>query len=187
MPAAETDKAAFMREAAADIRAREAAADPRILRVSTVCIPCPFADFDFYYTRGVLRWTPNPGQTLAPVVVPEGFCTDLASVPQLFWSVYPKTGRYAYAAIAHDFLYWTQGRPRGDADNVLYTAMEDTEVATATKLIIYGLVDQFGQSSWDANTAAKAAGEKRFLKVLPPADRITSWAAWKSDPAHFSA
>src|SRR3954454_19309299 len=67
----------------------------------------PFADWDYYYITIDLDWKDESGQ-LAPVSVPKGFVTDLASIPQLFCSILPPTGRYSYPAIVHDFLYWCQ-------------------------------------------------------------------------------
>jgi hypothetical protein len=187
--AEESTKAKFLEAATRNIKDEAAKAPPRdeaSKELITVCIPVPFADFDFYYTKGKLVWSPNPGQSGKRVIVPEGFCTDLASVPQLFWSLLPKTGRYAYAAIAHDFLYWTQTGKREEADDVLFTAMEDASVNSLTKWTIYWMVREFGQSAWDENTRAKQAGEKRFLKIYPPEGRLTSWGDWKRDAAHFS-
>lgn len=44
----------------------------------------------------------NPGFR---IVVPTYFRTDMASIPRIFWSIYPPTGRYQRAAIIHDWLY----------------------------------------------------------------------------------
>ena len=38
------------------------------------------------------------------VEIPEGFCTDFASVPRIFWSVVPPIGLYGKAAVVHDYL-----------------------------------------------------------------------------------
>jgi hypothetical protein len=154
-------------------------------KIVHICIPVPFADFDYYYTDGILQWLPNPGQKLGPVTVPHGFCTDLTCIPQPVWSLLPKTGRYAYATIAHDYLYWTQTTSREEADDVLLAAMEDSEVGSKTKWTIYGSVSAAGNSAWNANAAAKANGDKRFLKAFPPKTKLTSWADWKADKSHF--
>jgi len=39
------------------------------------------------------------------ITVPAGFDTDYASIPRIFWPIYPPDGEYAPAAILHDFLY----------------------------------------------------------------------------------
>jgi hypothetical protein len=186
-----SEKTQFMKTAIAAIRqshgldssANNIAEDAMF---TTICVPYPFADFDYYYTKGPLNWIPNDGQQLVPVAVPEGFFTDLTSVPQIFWSTLPKTGRYAYAAIAHDFLYWVQTTTRDVADSILYEAMKDSQVSNTTSWTIYQAVKNAGGSAWTSNTRAKAAGERRFLKTFPDATRLISWADWKSDSSRFS-
>lgn len=39
------------------------------------------------------------------VVIPVGFITDFASVPFIFWWIFPPWGRYGKAAVLHDWLY----------------------------------------------------------------------------------
>lgn len=41
--------------------------------------------------------------------VPEGFVTDFASVPRIFWTILPPTGPYGKAAVIHDALYHNIG------------------------------------------------------------------------------
>jgi hypothetical protein len=156
-----------------------------------VCVPVPFAGFDFYYTDGQIYWFPNEGQKLPEVTVPHGFCCDLTSIPQFFWSFgLPRTGRYAYAAIVHDYLYWDQTlSSRQQANEILYAAMLDSGVSGITREVInlgVSKIPYFSKDAWDKNTAAKKAGAKRILKVFPPRDKIVSWADWSKDLSHFS-
>ena len=146
----------------------------------------PFGDWDWFYVSGGSGWwTPNPGQSYKPVEVPVGFVTDLASVPSILWIKYPAQGRYAIAAVIHDCLYWTQTRPRAEADDIFYIAMEDSDVSATTRNAFWAAVrSPAGQSAWDANSRLKAAGEKRFLKVPPP-DIMVRWADWKVRPGVF--
>src|SRR5262245_38142541 len=67
-----------------------------------------------WFLTAPIGWRPNPGQERLsdPFTVPAGFVTDLASIPRIFWSALPRDGEYAYAAILHDYLYWTQVRDR---------------------------------------------------------------------------
>ncbi|MGT3245452.1 DUF1353 domain-containing protein, partial [Yersinia enterocolitica] len=51
--------------------------------------------FEFWLTN-------NPDDVIK---VPTGYVTDLASVPRVFWALFPPHGRYAKAAIIHDYLY----------------------------------------------------------------------------------
>ena len=138
----------------------------------------PFGDWDFFYIDSALYWEPNGPQEFKPVVVPRGFVSDLASIPQAFWSVMPKTGRYAYAAFVHDYLYWVQ------ADRIFKIAMEDSKVPSATIQTMFNAVRMGGQSAWENNARLKAAGEKRILKRFPP-DPLISWSDWGSQPDVF--
>lgn len=144
----------------------------------------PFVDWDFYYLDGALEWKPNPGQKLVSVKVPKGFVTDLASVPSILWAKYPPMGRYAYAAIVHDYLYWEQSTSRADADQIFKVAMKDAGVDSATMSDFHIALRTLGGLAWNNNAKMKAAGEKRVLARFP-ADPLTSWEAWKQMPNVF--
>lgn len=127
----------------------------------------------------------DPGQTLATVEVPAGFVTDLASIPWPLWSAGLRPdGQYAFAAIVHDYLYWTQIRDRKDADTILKFGMQDLRVPGATIFAIYDGVRAGGGSAWSQNAKLKANGEKRFLKKIPDTATIT-WNDWKMQPDVF--
>jgi hypothetical protein len=146
----------------------------------------PFGDWDYFYLAGNLDWEPNKGQNYKPVRVPRGFVTDLASVPRAFWSILTPTGRYAYAAVVHDYLYWTQERSRRDADEIFRIAMEDAKTPTATLLTLYNAVRAVGGLAWDANKNAKNRGERRIIQCAPE-DRLVSWAEWSKRPNIFTS
>lgn len=38
------------------------------------------------------------------ITVPAGFPSDGASVPRIFWGIFPPSGQYTMAAVLHDFL-----------------------------------------------------------------------------------
>lgn len=57
------------------------------------------------------------------VIVPAGFCSDGASVPWFAQFPISNWGKYAQAAIVHDFLYATHLRTRNEADDVFRTAI----------------------------------------------------------------
>lgn len=44
------------------------------------------------------------------IIVPAGFVTDFASIPQIFWSILPPTGPWSKAACLHDYLYTIGGK-----------------------------------------------------------------------------
>jgi len=133
-----------------------------------------------YYLTKPIRWKPNPGQEdqYQAVDVPVGFVTDFASIPRVFWSLLRPDGMYTYPAILHDFLYWTQERPRDVADQIFRIGMEDFSINRAVIDTIYSAVRLGGGSAWENNAKAKANGEKRILKEFPD-DPRTRWKEWK--------
>ena len=146
----------------------------------------PFKDWDYYYVKGSgPMWFPNKGQPYTSVVVPVGFVTDLASIPQWVWSsgLRPE-GAYAYAAIVHDYLYWVQTRPREEANEIFLFAMQDSKVDSALRKAIYEAVTLAGKGAWDNNAKLKKNGEKRILKQFPDDFTIT-WKDFKVRPGVF--
>jgi hypothetical protein len=131
-----------------------------------------------YFLTKTIAWAPNPGQPYKRVDVPPGFVTDFASIPAIFWSVLPPDGEYAYAAVIHDYLYWTQKTGRAEADDILKFAMQDLKVNGFTIGVVYGAVRAAGGFAWDDNAKLKASGEKRILKKFPD-DPVTRWEDWK--------
>jgi Protein of unknown function (DUF1353) len=143
-----------------------------------------FGDWDYFYLEGELGWRANSGQAHAPVTVPRGFVSDLASVPRIFWSILPKTGRYAYAAIVHDYLYWEQKLSREEADAVFKVAMTDSGVSDLATETLFRAVRVGGRAAWDENSKSKATGEKRILRKLPT-DPLISWRDWRTKRGVF--
>lgn len=143
-----------------------------------------FSD-SIYALTSAIAWRPAAADKVNRAVeVPPGFVTDFASIPQIFWIALPKDGRYAYAAIIHDYLYWVQDRSREEADDILRLGMLEFRVDPFTVAAIYGSVRLAGHLAWNANAAMKARGQRRVLKRLPK-DPLQSWAAWKSEPGVF--
>lgn len=133
-----------------------------------------------------ILWSPSkPEQKgVTKVVVPKHFVTDLASIPSIFWSLMPRDDVYAYPAIVHDFLYWTQDRPRLEADEIFKWSMEDLEVSKAQVSLIYNAVRVFGERAWIDNLTLRARGERRILKEPPPTV-TTRWSDWRVRPELF--
>ena len=93
------------------------------------------------------------------IIVPEGFVTDFASVPRLFWSIFPPLGPWALAAILHDWLYQTCGEfgkyTRKQADEIFREAMEeiakhreDGEPKAWKRALLYRAVRLGGGKGW---------------------------------------
>ncbi|WP_206001977.1 DUF1353 domain-containing protein [Paraburkholderia aromaticivorans] len=133
-----------------------------------------------------ITWRPsteseNPYPT---VIAPRGFVTDLASIPPIFYSLLRPDGRYAYAAIIHDYLYWEQNTKREDADEIFRFAMVDLGVSPLQTATLYNAVRRFGESAWKSNANQKANGEKRILASFPN-DPTVTWDVWKRTPDVF--
>lgn len=80
--------------------------------------------------------------------VPAGFVTDLASIPRLFWGIFPPHGEYAKAAIIHDYLYDHAIKTKKYADDVFFEAMGVLGVASWRKYLIYWAVRLFGRGKY---------------------------------------
>jgi hypothetical protein len=143
-----------------------------------------FVERIYFLTRPI-DWFPNPGQErYQRVDVPVGFITDFASIPSPFWPLLPPDGEYTYPAIVHDYLYWEQSRPRDVADDIFRFGMEDLRIERWKVEAIYAAVRVFGGFAWDENARLKRQGEKRCLKVAPPA-ATTRWEDYRKRPDVF--
>jgi hypothetical protein len=99
-------------------------------------------------------------------VVPAGFTTDFASVPQALTWLVPRYGRYTKAAILHDFL-WRRCREGhfgwADADGILRRAMRELDVPFLRRWLMWGAVRLAGivtrspSSLWTQGVAALAS------------------------------
>jgi uncharacterized protein DUF1353 len=140
-----------------------------------------------YFVTRPIAWRPNPDQVakFEAVEVPKGFVTDLASVPKPFWKLLRPDGEYTYAAIVHDFLYWTQARSREAADHIFKLSMEDFKIDARIVALLHSAARVAGGSAWRRKTELKAKGEKRILKRFPDDPRVR-WQDWKKRPGVFA-
>lgn len=84
------------------------------------------------------------------IVIPKGFVSDGASIPKVFWSIIgsPWSGRYARAALPHDYLYYTQAISRKKADLEFYRAMKVLRVSFVKRWTMYHAVRTFAWMTW---------------------------------------
>ncbi len=80
--------------------------------------------------------------------VPTGYVTDLTSVPRLFWSIFPPHGRYAKAAIVHDWLYDNALRTKAEADRIFLDGMTVLGVPRWRRWVMYAAVRLFGRGKY---------------------------------------
>jgi hypothetical protein len=144
-----------------------------------------FVDMDYFGLLSPVRWESTPtAYRRHSVTVPYGFVTDFASVPRLFWSIFPPIGRYGYAALFHDFVYWEQKITRREADDVFKATMQELGVPVWKLAILFSAVRLFGFVAWRGNATLQMRGEKRILTAFP-SDMKTSWQTWRLDPRAY--
>lgn len=109
-----------------------------------------------------------------------GFQTDFASVPRPLWWLFPCWGKYGNAAVVHDWLYWTQLRPKPEADRIFLEAMTVLGVGPFTRYSLYYAVHWFGGVAWIQNQEDRAQGFERVqsvseLKATDMSQRKNKW------------
>ena len=82
------------------------------------------------------------------IVVPAGFDTDLASIPQAAQSFISKVGRHTAPSVVHDWLYVSAPVRNEDvrkrADQIFLEAMKGEGVGWWTRSVMYRAVRDFG-------------------------------------------
>ena len=88
------------------------------------------------------------------ITIPEGFITDLASIPFGARWLIPKLGRHAQSAVLHDFLYNKRGKmanktySRKECDQIFLEAMGVLKVPFWKRKIMYRAVRLGGFIPW---------------------------------------
>lgn len=79
-------------------------------------------------------------------LVPEGFSTDLASIPRILWSIAsPAKSEFIGPAIVHDFLYRkTCDFDRLNTDRIFFTMLKENGVPVLMAYAMYASVRIFG-------------------------------------------
>jgi Protein of unknown function (DUF1353) len=133
-------------------------------------------------------YTDELGKTIN---VRAGFVTDFASIPRLFWVVLPKWGKYGYAAVIHDWLYWNWSDPKLPhdqqysqefADFILLKGMKVSGVRTVKQYLIFKAVRWFGFFAWYRNQEDRLGGVKREISPLPSDKKVD----FKKRPGQYS-
>lgn len=92
------------------------------------------------------------------ISVPAGFITDLATIPRIFWTLLPPDGKYAKAAIIHNYLYDNALRTKKEADLIFLDGMTVLGVPKWKRTIMYYAVRLFGKGMYNRKTPANKAG-----------------------------
>jgi hypothetical protein len=82
------------------------------------------------------------------IEVPQGFVTDFASVPRIFWRIIPPWGEYSPAAVVHDWLYTKAKCKRKEADDIFLELMERLGVPVIVRTAMYWAVRIGGGIVW---------------------------------------
>jgi hypothetical protein len=139
-----------------------------------------FGDNKFWITVEDMQYV--IGSTSERIVVPKGFVTDFASIPQGLWSLgLSPHGQYSRAAVVHDYLYWSQGCTRAQADRLLVLAMKESKVGSFDEFLVYQGVNLGGGGPWNTNANERKAGFPRVVpeRYLRPADPNVDWPAYR--------
>ncbi len=88
-----------------------------------------------------LTYTAEDGRV---ITIPRGSDSDGASVPKIFWNIFPPFGKYWRAALLHDYLYRHTQRPKAECDGLFYEAMRACGVGWLKAKTIYQGVNWFG-------------------------------------------
>lgn len=100
------------------------------------------------------------------VIVPNGFVSDGASIPKLFYTIIgsPWSGKYSRGAIIHDYLYFKKEVSRKIADLTFLEAMLVLGVPLWKRLIMYRALRMFGMFAWRAKDAKNKKVVKESIK-----------------------
>jgi len=85
------------------------------------------------------------------ITVPEGFMTDLASIPPVARWLIPKLGKHAQAAVLHDYLYTYKPFERKKCDLIFLEAMKVLRVSFWKRHVMYRAVRLAWWIPWDKN------------------------------------
>lgn len=104
--------------------------------------------------------------SLDRIKVPYGFATDFASTPSFLWGIMGGPwGKHGNAAVIHDWLYYSQTRPREEADRIFHEGMRVMTVPPVRAWMMWAAVRVFGRSAWRKN--GRIAKENPETKIRP--------------------
>lgn len=90
------------------------------------------------------------------IVIDKGFITNFASVPRIFWSIYPPySPEYGKAAVLHDGMYDAKLFSRRKCDAILKEAMGVLGASWVTRNIIWSAVRTFGMFTYGKGNTNK--------------------------------
>ena len=82
------------------------------------------------------------------ITVPEGFVTDFASVPRMFWAIISPIDKHAKAAVIHDYCYHQALYSRKVSDLIFLEGLEVLGVKPWKQWCMYKAVRIGGWRAW---------------------------------------
>lgn len=85
------------------------------------------------------------------IIIPKGYITDFASIPRIFWVIFPPHFySYRKASIIHDYLYTEKELTitRKEADKEFKLLLKQNQAWFITQFIFYTYVRLFGWIKW---------------------------------------
>ena len=83
------------------------------------------------------------------IIIPEGFETDLSSVPKILWGLFPPFGNFLLAALVHDYLYVERYKEdRKFCDKEMLLISNDLHNNKVDNYLRYFAVRLFGWTYW---------------------------------------
>ncbi|EJR6247694.1 DUF1353 domain-containing protein, partial [Salmonella enterica] len=80
----------------------------------------------------------------------------LATIPRIFWTILPPDGKYAKAAIIHDWMYDNALRTKKEADKIFLDGMTVLGVPRLKRKIMYWAVRWFGRGQYSQRERRKS-------------------------------
>lgn len=99
------------------------------------------------------RLSSNKWQLLEPwsysnLTIPEGFITDGASVPRLFWWIASPSGDLFEASVVHDYMYSNSINSKRDADKMFKIVANYYGANKLRIFLAYNMVKIFGKGNY---------------------------------------
>ena len=108
----------------------------------------PSVTYDVKKGMWVVTQDYRPEPPVRLPMIPQGFRTDLASVPRFFWRFLAPFELSIEAPLVHDFLYRRHLFPRWYADSLLYDLAVKAGVPKWKARIAWLAVRWFGWFAW---------------------------------------
>ena len=101
--------------------------------------------------------------------VPAGFETNFASVPKIFWNLFPPIDKYTNASVLHDWLYAGNGANLGysrkQCDKLFYQCVKESGIRAFPAWIMYISVRAFGAFTFTKATESESVDSVEASKV----------------------